>query len=118
MRSVTVQIDGLIRSWARTADYKGRRLAPKAQRAYQQMAAFAALDARPVGWPLDRRYTVRIDVHCDGRKRDADNAGKTICDAMQDVLWLDDSQIDDLRVRMHRRSKPYHVVVYAEVLDG
>lgn len=64
-------------------------------------AALLAEAARQVGAPkLSGRLSVHIHAHPpDNRRRDLDNLPKAILDGMTHAgVWLDDSQIDDLRV--------------------
>ena len=51
--------------------------------------------------PLEGRLAVTVDVHPpDRRRRDLDNLQKGLFDAMQHAgIYLDDAQIDDLRIR-------------------
>ena len=59
-------------------------------------------------WPLDARYLVVIDAYRSSAHRvDWDNLGKLVCDAANGVLWKDDVQIVDGRVRKHvDRTRP------------
>lgn len=51
----------------------------------------------PNAWPTDQRYRVDlIMVFDDNRRRDIDNCAKAILDAMNGVVYDDDSQIDQL----------------------
>lgn len=104
--SLTVVVPGPLVTWKRTTIYGGRRLTPKAQRDYQErvyLAGCLAVASAP-GWSRDRRYVVDIVwTPVDRRRADVDNCAKTVLDALNGCLWLDDSQVDDLRVR---RSEP------------
>lgn len=115
---LSVTIPGAPVSWARTATYQGRRLTPKAQRAYQQRVGYAALAARPAGWPLDARYSIGVVVSRDRRKADWDNAVKTLCDALNGIAWTDDSQVDEARVVMRRGPEPHGVEIVVRVIGG
>jgi len=81
------------------------RFTPKKTRQYERaiknVAAAELLRRRslvPV-WPLDARYRVEVSAFFgDARRRDADNVGKACCDALNGILWNDDSQIVTLTV--------------------
>ena len=64
--------------------------------------AMAALDGSRcfgVKWPLTGRLGVVIEAYPPNqRARDLDNLLKVILDAGNQSLWLDDSQIDDIRI--------------------
>lgn len=61
-----------------------------------------ALAARPDGWPTDARYSLTIIPHFpDLRRRDLDNLEKTVGDALNGIIWDDDSQIDEVYKRRH-----------------
>lgn len=106
-------------AWKRAASRGRRRYTDPRSAAYAKRVQWAALQAlRGVTWPGDQRYRLTVDIHRDTRRADWDNGGKGISDALSGLLWDDDSQIDDGRVRMHRGSRPYRVEVTVEVLDG
>lgn len=117
MTTLRFIVEGAPVAWKRTATSAGRRVTPRAQREYQSRVRWAAhLALRGLVWSGADRYAVTVDVHRDRRKADCDNAAKTVADACNGLVWDDDSQIDDLRVRMHRGSKPYRVEVTVEVM--
>lgn len=67
--------------------------------------------------PLTEPLLVCIDFFIGSRRRvDTDNLTKLVCDSGNGVLWQDDSQIVELRVRRQiDRGRPRTVVrVYAE----
>lgn len=101
-------IEGRCVPWQRTASYQGRNLTPKTQRAYQRYVATTVAMQSPAGWPADARYAVELIVYePDARRRDLDNQAKTVLDALNGVLWADDSQIDVLAVvRRLDRERP------------
>lgn len=115
---LSVQIPGAPVSWKRTATHRGRRLTPEAQRAYQLRVRWAALAARPDGWPLDARYAIGVTVSRDRRKADWDNAVKTVCDALNGIAWTDDSQVDEAHVVMRRGAAEHGVEIVVRVIGG
>jgi Holliday junction resolvase RusA-like endonuclease len=89
--------------WQRTQTRGGQRFTPKRQRAYQSLVALHASMAitRKV-WPSASTFAVELDVYQqDARRRDLDNFAKTVGDACNGVLWDDDSQIVEWRLRKH-----------------
>jgi crossover junction endodeoxyribonuclease RusA len=68
-------------------------------RAYRQAVAAAVLQ-QAKRRQIAERLAVHIEAHPpDRRRRDLDNLPKSVLDGLtQAGLWLDDSQIDDLRV--------------------
>jgi Holliday junction resolvase RusA-like endonuclease len=71
--------------------YAGRRpfLAPKA-REWKQQIALAAMQTRPGGWPLDRRYDVELTSVFANPRADADGPVKLVLDALTGCAWTDD----------------------------
>lgn len=101
-------------------DPNGVFYTPNKTRKYEQLVAFCALLARPPGWPKDRRYSVSITVTCpDKRGRDIDNVAKSILDGMNDIIWDDDAQVDQLEInRIHGpKSQGFLTVVEITPLD-
>lgn len=80
--------------------YQGRVLLSREGRAYRQAVLGEWLQAQQQGMGRQRLRLV-IDAHMpDARRRDIDNLGKAVLDAMQAArVFEDDSQIDDLRIR-------------------
>jgi crossover junction endodeoxyribonuclease RusA len=95
--------------WPPTVNTYWRHVGPKVLvsdggRRYRRTVADLVLEARcsraiSLG-PLQGRLRVSIDVHVpDRRPRDVDNMLKAPLDALTKAgLWVDDSQIDDLRI--------------------
>jgi Holliday junction resolvase RusA-like endonuclease len=100
--------------WQRAKSYKGRRLTPKNQRAYQQRIQWSAIAVMPdrSKWPLDARYSLEIDAYVTPKQRnDLDNLIKQVGDAGNGVLWADDRRIDAIAIRRHiEREKPRLVI--------
>jgi Holliday junction resolvase RusA-like endonuclease len=97
---------------------------PKRSRDYERAvkdAAWRAPGAFP--WPMDARYQVTISIvpllpkKPDAKPRggDVDNVSKSILDALNGVLWMDDSQVSDVVVRRYAASRRpgVHVAVEA-----
>lgn len=94
----------------------GRVFTPKETRAYEKTVQhFAKNAAGWFGpWPLEGEYRCTIDIYWpDKRRRDIDNAAKSILDGMNGVLWTDDSQVVELvlRRRLDRESPRAAVIV-------
>ena len=98
-------VPGPVVPWQRAASVGARRFTPAKQRAYQQLVRYHALAARPRGpWLPSKASRYRVDVEAylpDERRRDLDNIAKTLLDALNGVLYLDDSQITMLLVATH-----------------
>jgi crossover junction endodeoxyribonuclease RusA len=106
-------------SWSRTATVNGRRLTPKAQREYQRHARTCATVAiAQRAWDPSARFAVVVRItRADRRRCDIDNGAKTILDALNGVVWLDDSQVDRLEVeRMPPNKERPHVEVEVRAL--
>ena len=113
-------VPGPVVPWQRAASVGTRRFTPTEQRAYQRTVRLIAQASRPRGpWLLSKasRYRVDIDAYLpDARRRDIDNIAKTILDALNGVLYLDDSQVTTLFVDTHiDRAEPRVVVAVREV---
>ena len=66
--------------------------------AYAQMKYRAAWgNKEPVGFPL----MVRVDAF--GYRNDADNLAGSLLDSMQSIIYKNDSQVEDLRIRVRRK---------------
>jgi Holliday junction resolvase RusA-like endonuclease len=89
--------------WQRTQTKGGQRFTPKRQRAYQELVALhAAMALTRKPWPTRGTFAVELDVYTqDARRRDLDNFAKTVGDACNGVIWEDDSQIVEWRLRKH-----------------
>lgn len=105
MMDVRFVVPGPVVPWQRAASVGARRFTPAKQRQYQQLVRFHALAARPRGpWLPSKASRYRVDVEAylpDERRRDLDNIAKTVLDALNGVLYLDDSQITTLLVATH-----------------
>lgn len=83
----------------RTGPLAGRTMLSEEGRRYRRAVAHAVLMAR-AGKQLSQRLAVSIEARMpDRRKRDLDNLPKAVLDGLTHAgVWLDDGQIDDLRV--------------------
>ncbi len=71
----------------------------------------------PLSWPKTRQTKARIGVICATNKPDADNVLKAIKDAMNDVVYEDDSQVVDIVVTKKYAMEP-RVEVDVKELSG
>ena len=115
---------GTVYTPARTVAYEGR-LAYAAQEAMR--------GADPLGGPLLVDMLVYVAVPASKPKRmvaealagairpvkkpDADNFAKML-DALNQVVWIDDSQIVDLRVQKHYSNQPRMVIRVGPINEG
>lgn len=102
MREITIEVPGRPVPAARMTT-RGKFKSRQAQRylAYKRAVGWTAKAAgvKPVMGPL----TVEIEVYLHrGQDGDWDNYGKSICDGLNGVAYVDDSQIIDGRVRKLR----------------
>ena len=101
----------------------GRWYTPKATRQYEahvrSMVSAEKRFAQFVGFG-SARVSVTIDVYWpDRRRRDLDNAVKSILDGCtKAALWDDDSQVAELTVRAHVDRERPRAELVVEVMDG
>lgn len=55
--------------------------------------------------PLPRSRPKRVEFEPDVYKPDADNVAKLVLDALNGTAWSDDTQVTDLEVHKHERSR-------------
>ncbi|GAA4321837.1 RusA family crossover junction endodeoxyribonuclease [Pigmentiphaga soli] len=99
----------------RSGPIAGRTLISEAGRKYRaEIGALIAATRSAFG--LTGRLRVEIAMHApDKRQRDLDNITKSLLDALTHAgVWVDDSQIDDLRLRRERIIRGGQVVVSIE----
>jgi Holliday junction resolvase RusA-like endonuclease len=98
--ALTFHVPGNPRSWKRAARGNGRTYVDTASAMYRNLVVLAAGAARPDGWDRARRYFVSIEVTYPTRVHvDLDNVAKQANDALNGILWDDDSQLDELHVK-------------------
>ena len=92
---------------------RGRKILSSRGRKYKKHSVLELMEQHaPKG--LTGRVEVDIEAHPpDKRKRDLDNLLKPILDVLQDYgIYVDDEQIDVLRIRRRGITTPGHVRVY------
>lgn len=114
---IEFHVPGPPQNWQRTNIVGGRVLTDAKSRAYKRHVRACAGLAMIGAYPLNVRVGVDIAItYADKRRRDLDNGAKALLDAMNGIVYVDDSQIDDLRVRRVAGEVGVTVRVYA--LDG
>lgn len=114
--TITLPWPPSVNSYYRT--YKNRTILSAAGRKYKKQAA-AAIAAK-VKTPPQYSERLEVELHLsppDRRKRDIDNYAKATLDALQAAkIFLDDSQIDRLRIyRLDSTSKPHVLAIIRTV---
>ena len=85
---------------------------------YERLVGLCAAAARS-GDVLECPVAVKIDLHLHGKRRiDVDNCAKSILDGMNGVVYLDDNQVVDLRVRKLREKNKKEQRVEVEVWEA
>lgn len=98
--ALTFRVPGNPRSWKRAARGKGRTYVDPDSAMYRNLVVLAAVAARPDGWDRSRRFFLSLEFANATRGRiDASNVTKQVEDALNGILWDDDSQIDELHVK-------------------
>lgn len=89
--------------WQRTGGYGKRRYTPTKTRDYQKTVSDIAKIRRPRGWPFRSKDVLfRMEVyvfHKDRRRRDNDNCCKSIKDALNEIAYVDDYQVQQTYVQ-------------------
>ena len=68
--------------------------------------------------PSDACFAVRTDFHlATGHRKDVDNMAKAVLDSCNKLIWKDDSQIADLRVKRFLRAGSPGVWVRATIIE-
>lgn len=78
----------------------GRWYTPSKTKHYEQLVASCALHAGARPWRHPARLTIEI-YWPDNRRRDLDNAAKSIGDGLNGIAYDDDSQLIELNVSAH-----------------
>ena len=115
---ITFTVEGVPRPKARARRGKGGQwYTPQSTRAYEEAVGWAARDA---GIRNPYQGTVRLEIVLwlpDRRRRDVDNCAKSICDALNGIAYLDDSQIIELTVRRAVDRERPRAIVTVEAVD-
>lgn len=121
MSSIAFVVPGPPLTWKRTNIVRGRPITSAPQRRYQQhvkLCAVAGLNFRGLPWPVGARYRVDVQVYQPTRApSDIDNFGKQVLDSLQGVLFANDKQVDDLRVRRNYDRMRPRIEVVIETLE-
>ena len=122
MRELRFSVHGVPRPKERPRKgASGKFYTPAATRSYEGLVRFfAAAAAKGCPFPTSTRLAVSLSVYWpDQRRRDIDNAAKAILDACNGILWMDDSQVDELHVyRLHDAARPRVDVTVREIATG
>lgn len=57
------------------------------------------------GNPVPYPVRVRLDFFTDSESKDVDNCTKTVLDALNQIVWLDDRQVEEVHARVHRKER-------------
>lgn len=69
----------------------------------------------PVSWPKKRQAAARLGTLRPTGKPDFDNTAKLVCDALNKIVWKDDSQITDVLFAKVYSDAPETVLVVRQV---
>ncbi len=111
---IEFRVPGPPQNWQRANIVGGRVLTDAKSRAYSKhVRACAALAMRGQPMTAARLGMDILVTYTDKRRRDLDNLAKQIGDALNGLVYVDDSQVDDLRVRRVAGEVGVTVRVYA-----
>ena len=80
-------------------------------------SAFVAGVFNLVEWPRDARYKLHVFAYfANNRRRDLDNVLKAVCDALNGIAYVDDSQIDAMHITRSVDARLPRTVITLEVL--
>lgn len=109
MNSILLTIPGQPVSKGRPRFFRGHAYTPKNTRDYEKKVAVLALKALQESGlilPISETVAVAIRLYMgDDRRRDGDNMVKSITDAMNGIIYEDDSQIKQCYWEIFRTSK-------------
>lgn len=92
---------------------------PERTKEYEQTVGWHARAAVQVCEALECPVAVAIDLYLHGKRRiDVDNCAKSILDGMNGIVYEDDNQVVDLRVRKLRESNRKNQRVEVEVWEA
>lgn len=114
-------VDGAPVPYKRVQRGHGRAWVPARMRAYMDQvaedASVALASDGVVDWPVDGAYRVEVVSYMPTRRAiDVDNLGKIVLDALNGVLWRDDSQVRRLEIEKRYDRKHPRAVVRIEVM--
>ena len=124
MTLVCFTVPGSPLPWQRARSSGSRRYTSPEQRAYQDAVRWACIAAVPAGvrnaLTPEHRWRVAVLVAVpDKRVRDCDRIVNTLGDALQTILWRDDSQIVEWHARrVIDRERPRVEVVASAVTEA
>ena len=72
----------------------------------------------PASWSKRKQADAMAGIIRPTGKPDADNSVKLACDALNKVVWLDDSQLVDVRVTKHYGASPRAVLTVQPLAEG
>lgn len=100
--------------------WAGQRFAIKRMRDLISQHREHAMFNRPVGWPLDRRYSVRVSafVRLERGRDDIADLGKFVLDALQGVVFTNDAQVASLLVERAIDDREPRTYVQIAVMEG
>jgi Holliday junction resolvase RusA-like endonuclease len=108
-------VPGPLVPWMRAQGSGRRRFTHPTRVAYAERVAWLARAARPASWPGDARYNIQMwGRHVNRQRIDIDNVCKGQMDALNGILWNDDSQVDEIhayRLPPCKLTAGLHVVV-------
>ena len=112
-RCITFEIPGPPKPKDRPR-FSGHAYTTKATKDYEHvvtLSALAALVQHP-GWDTSGRFGIRVTFFMgDKRKRDLDNCLKSVTDALNKLLYKDDSQLDAISAyREYDKERPRSAV--------
>ena len=93
-----------------------RRFLTKRAREWKRLTHDCVRNILPHKWkPISSYVRVEITLYFKFRRGDLDNRVKAILDALNGLVWIDDSQVDDFRVKRKVVGYDKTVVVVEEL---
>lgn len=110
MNEVRFIVEGDPVPWERARTGAGWHVTPPKTRAWQTRVKVAARQAKVK--PTRKRVRVWLTFYRASKRRcDWDNLAKSVCDALNGIAWVDDTQIHEAHVTKHISSERPHVSV-------
>ena len=89
------RLPGSALPWMRAGRSGKTSFTPTRLAVFYDALRWNALSVRPIGWPQESRYMVRMVASwATAHTRDVDNAQKSLGDALEGILWANDGRID------------------------